>query len=62
MTTENLEVNNENIKKILNLIQIGKISEAINDLETITKKEKENYKYFFFIRYVIFVFKEIRFG
>ena len=35
MTTENLEVNNENIKKILNLIQIGKISEAINDLETI---------------------------
>ena len=49
MTTENLEVNNENIKKILNLIQIGKISEAINDLETITKKEKENYKYFFLL-------------
>ena len=49
MTTENLEVNNENIKKILNLIQIGKISEAINDLETIKKKEKENYKYFFLL-------------
>ena len=49
MTIENLESDNENIKKVLKLFQIGKISEAINNLEIITKKEKENYKYFFLL-------------
>ena len=45
----NIDKNQTKYQKILNLIQIGKISEAINDLETITKKEKENYKYFFLL-------------
>ena len=49
MTIENLESDNENIKKVLKLFQIGKISEAINNLEIITKKEKENYKYYFLL-------------
>ena len=29
---------------VLKLFQIGKISEAINNLEIITKKEKENFE------------------